>query len=237
MENKFLEQIMKTTEEINDLLAKSGYKMSKADEDQMEKPMDQEMAPDEMQQEPEMPEEDNSEEMMQEGEEDDEQGLAEQAKQLSNEELDMMIEILMAEKQNRGAEMQQEPEMSEPAEKAYNMKKEMGVMAKSMESLVNSVESLAKEVSSLKKTEIKKAVSKPAATNSVQVLEKSTSSKKEPARLSKSESVDFLLSELRKGNTIVNRDVIADFNLAKSDEDLHNLQKSMEKLGLTFPKV
>lgn len=181
------------------------------------------------------------------GGEDPAAALAEQAKQLSDDELDHMLEALMAEKESRAgaaggeAAPQEAPQGAPqgaaegmPAEKS--MKSEFANLAKSMAGIADAVGKLTAEVTTLKSqakpTVSAKVTSKPAAANA-QVMQKSTPVKK---RLAKSQTMTFLEGELRKRNPIVNSTLIAEANLLRSDSELHQFQDRLELEGLTLPE-
>lgn len=264
--------IQETLKEVEDLLAKSGYQMGKAEGDMPPPPPEGGMPPEGGGDMPppaaegggDMPPAEGA--AMQDGQQGDEQSLEQQAQELADEELDMMIEVLMSEKQRRqGGSADGAPDMGapppadaagggappppeDPAMKSAALAKgkdfssEMTKMAKSMNSVLAAVDTLSKEVAKLKTpAKVAPVAAKPAVTNRQQVLEKSTpsaaASTKTPQRLNKSESIDFLIGEVRKGNKIVDRDTVAEFNLAKSDEQLHDMQIALEKRGLAFPKI
>ena len=168
----------------------------------------------------------------------------------------MMIEVLMAEKERRGAGAEgaapeaegaapagagappPPPPVEEPAEKS--MKKEFAGLAKSLNAVVDLVKGLKGEVESLKKSAqtvpAKKPVvtTKPAATNDVQVLQKS-----EPQiqRLNKSETIEFLYNLQKSGDKMVNSSVISDVNSCQSDAELNAVQTRLQKQGIKFPAV
>lgn len=186
--------------------------------------------------------------------------IAQEAANLSDEELDMLLHALMQEKDGRHAaaagpegapapegdpaaapEAAPAPEQmappAEPEEKslAMSMKEEFKKLSKSFEtqiaSLQKTVDSIKAENAQLKKNAAK-PTTKPAATNKVEVLEKSV---KQPERLSKSEVVNHLLGEVRKGNRNVTRDDVALANAARTDDDLNYVFESLKNKGIEIP--
>jgi hypothetical protein len=184
------------------------------------------------------------------GEGDEASEMASHAAELSDEELESMLQVLMAEVEKRhagqagaegaapaaeGAPAPQAAPAPEPM--AASMKAEFAGLAKSVAEIAEAVKGLTGEVGTLKKSVSEKKstviVGKPAAANqSVQVLQKSAEPK---MRLSKSDTTDYLLSEQRNGNKRVNSDMIAGVNACRSEEDLAKAQNDIEKLGIKLP--
>jgi hypothetical protein len=252
--NKVLEAVQDTLGEIQDLLQKSGYDMSKAEGEQ-EAPEAPEMGAEQAPQEaaPEAEGEQAAPEMgaeqapEAEGEQAPAEGsdeLAAQAKDLSDEELDHMLEVLLSEKESRHggegeqaapeAAAEQAPEAApEAAEKS--MKSEFASLAKSM---TDSIERLSKEVADLKATKAPapaKVTSRPAVSNKQQVLEKSTPAKQQKQRLSKSDTLTFLENRMRQRDPAVNSLVIAEICNVRDDSELANIQDRLEVQGVQFP--
>jgi archaellum component FlaC len=161
--------------------------------------------------------------------------LAEEAKGLSDEELDHMIEVLSQEKASRqaaepapAAAPAPAPEM-EPAEKS--MKEEFKSLAKSIDALSKNFDALSKDVATIKSAKpAVKAVSKPAVTSRTQVLEKSAPVKQ---RLTKSETVDAFQSAIRSGKVKkqesgVNAGIMASL-IDSNEEQLPLIQDHIEK--------
>jgi chemotaxis protein histidine kinase CheA len=258
-EKQALEAVMKTTAEIEDLLRKSGYgdlskaapeeEGSQADaiEDQAQAPEGAEAAA------PEAPAEEAPEGAGEaHGEPDGDESHAAmqaQAKELSDEELELMLSVLTAEKETRGAgaeaaapEAQAPAAPAAPAPAEKSMKDDFAKLNKSVQQMADSIAKLTGEVTALKtaKPASKPATTKPVASNGVQVLEKSQSAPSKPSkveRLNKSESIEFLLNELKKGNQLVNSGVVAEMNLMKSQEDVNEYQDRLTRQGLSFPKL
>lgn len=266
------EALKKTLADIEDMLAKSSSlqkaedkkeekkedKMEKAEGDEQEQqaPVEQEAAPEApaapAEMAPEAPAEQAPAAEGQEGEQSQEESAEQHASSLSDEELDMMLQVLMAEKEKRssaqsegqeGQEQSQEAPAQEaqPEQMQMSMKDDYAKMHKSMESLVSMVTDLKAEVAASKaapaaqKPAQAKTTSKAAASNlkDVQVLEKSTPVAK---RLSKSETNEFLQGQIRKKNPLVSSKNIVDLNYINSDEELHAMQDELTKKGLEFPK-
>lgn len=176
--------------------------------------------------------------------------LATEAKGLSDEELDKLLEVLMAEKQGRGAGQQEQAPMEGPAEAApapeadpaqKSMKDDYAKLGKSIEALVGTVEAISKKVDSLsaKPAAAPKVTTKAPAANAqdVQVLHKSAPVAAAPKRLTKSETTDFLEGQLRKRNPLVDRNSMMDVVATKSEEELHAVQDKLIKQGIEFPKL
>lgn len=261
-EKEILDAIAETTKQINEVLAKSGYALAKNDEENEMPPQESEVpdeapAPEAAQApegEPEGQPEDGAPapEGEQEGQPEGD-GMAEElkahAKEMSDEELEMLLQILMTEHESRSAPSQEgeapapeaapAPEMPEGAEKS--MKEDMSKLSKSMETVVSAMEKIAKEVENLK-TKKPVASAKPAATNRpVQVLEKSdkpTASKKpEGQRLTKSQTHDFLQNEIRKGNKSVDSGMAIDALYKSTDEELYAYQDELVAKGISLPRL
>lgn len=265
------EELAKALDEVNEILAKSGYgEMRK--EDPAAAPGTDEMAPHaepapeaapEGAPAPEAPAPDAA---PAEGQ-DDHAAMEAQAKELSDQELDMMLDILMAEKEGRhgagepGAEGAPAPEApadgapAEPAEKA--MKDEFKKLAKANKRLAKSVEDavaamvgMKQEVEALKKSQPAPApapaqtakpatVTRAAATTSSQATQVLRKSTEPTKRLTKSETMDFAMSKLRQDGSKsgVNRDVIAEINLSQNDQELAAIQDKMAKQGFVWPEL
>lgn len=176
-----------------------------------------------------------------EGEEgmDDHAAMEQHAAELPDEELQMMLEILQAEAEKRQAAQggSEAPAAAPgaPADLERSMKQEMKELAKSFKS---QIEVLTKSVNSLKAENValkKKAAlptKRPADANSVKTMDKSP---KEPSRLSKSETVDYLLGQMRNGNKTVNSAMVADANGAYTDEALAEVHQKLEMAGIKLP--
>jgi len=238
--------------DINEILAKSGYGMQKADEFQEEAPapapeegMEAAPAPEEGGEFDEAPAPEEGMEGGEEGAGDEMEEMRAHAQELSDEELDMMLEILTSEQANRGSaqpeeggEFQEAPEegMESAPEDEFaekSMKEDYAKMAKSLENVIGVVDKLAKTVAISAK---RPAQSKPAATNRTQVLSKSTSqSAPKVERLSKSDSIEYCIGKIGESKHI-NSDVIATLNLTRSNEELHAVQDSLSKQGFEWPK-
>ena len=257
-------ELLQTVNEVGELLRKSGLAKAEDDEvdappppsdghsepdaDNMGGPSDQDAdnmpppAPEGTDAEGEQP--------APEGQEggDDSAEMAAHASELSDEELQSMLEVLMAEveKRHAGAQGAEGPDGQAPAPQqaqapapepmAASMKKEFASLAKSVADIAEAVKSLGGEVGTLKKSAATQRQStvttKPAATRNVQVLQKSAAVKE---KLSKSDTMDFLLSEQRNGNKRVNSDMMATVNACQSESDLSAVQKDIEKLGIKLP--
>lgn len=175
--------------------------------------------------------------------------VAAEASQLSDEELDMMLHVLMQEKDGRmsqedGAQAPapegddgMEAPAPEPEEKslAMSMKEEFAKMAKSFKdevsSLKKSVDGLTAENAKLKKAAAKPAA-RPAASNKVEVLEKSV---KAPERMTKSEATNYLLGQMRNKNKTVKADHVALVNAARSEDDLTYAYQVLKDEGVEIP--
>jgi hypothetical protein len=174
-----------------------------------------------------------------------------EAATLADEELDMLLHALMAEKDKRGdneeGTAEEASEEQSPAEEqaasvepeetqlAMSMKSELSKMAKSFEtrisSLTKSVDSLREENDKLRK-QIAKPASKPAPSNSVEVLQKSTPVVQP---MSKSEQVNYLLGEMRRGNRTVRSEHVALVNACRTDADLNVAADILRNQGIEFP--
>lgn len=170
--------------------------------------------------------------------------MEQHAAQLSDEELATLLDILSNEMEKRHAAGEGQEEGQEgagapeaqpsPAELERSMKSEFAKLSKSLtreiEKLKKSVNSLKSENESLKK---KMALprSKPVSTNARGV-------DKTPAqveKLSKSETVEFLLGEMRKGNRNVNSELVALVNAVREDEELDYAHRQIRNAGIDLP--
>ena len=257
--DEFLSAVNKTLSEIQDLLHKSGYDNMEKDANEPEMPppaAEGDMAPPPptdaaapapTEPAPEMGEGD---EPHTEGEPSDE-GAAEameaQVKELSDQELDELMSLLMKEKETRTQTTEAPapgaapppPEAPMAAEKS--MKEDFLKLTKSMEAIAAQVKQIGEEVKSSKRAKAT-VTSRPAAMNmsEVQTLNKSdntNTSISADKRLSKGETMDFLMTKVREGSQMVNREVIAEINLAKSQKDVNDFQDKLSKLGMVFPKI
>jgi hypothetical protein len=273
--NQILGAIKDTLDEVQQILAKSGYgEMGKAEGDEMppeaaggeggEMPPEAgqgdagggEMPPPGAEGGEGMPPEAGAEGAGGEG--DPTAQLAEQAKQLTDEELDHMIEALMSEKEARhGGEGQGEgapmgadaggapaggegapapaPEAPSGDEAEKSMKSEFASLAKSMSGIADAVGKLTKEVTDLKaaKPAPAKVAAKPAVTSRTQVLEKSTPVK---GRLNKSDTITFVLGEQGRGNRAITAMDVAEINLARNAQELGAVQDRLElNANVKFP--
>lgn len=267
------QELVTTISEIGEFLKKSGVVLAKDDDqvgdvppehaepdaDQMGGPSDQdadnvasegEIAPEGDPSAAPAPEGDPS--AAPEGQGDEAGEMASHAAELSDEELESMLQVLMAEVEKRhaagagaeGAAPEGQPApaaapqpQAAPQALAASMKSELASLAKSVAEIASAVKGLTGEVVVLKKsaaTSKTVVVSRPAATSNqnVQVLHKSAQVK-EP--LSKSDTLTFLMSEQRNGNKKVDTDMIATVNACREQEDLANAQKNIEKLGIKLP--
>lgn len=175
------------------------------------------------------------------------QDLASMAAEMSDEELQMMVEVLQSELANRQGQGAPEgapapdagmppaaPAAPAPEEKslAMSMKSEYAKMAKSIEALTATVEALTKATKPAAKP-----AARPAAANrdNVQVLEKSTPAASTSSKLSKSETENFLLGEMRNGNRKVNSSLISDVGYANTPAALRAVHEEIRKMGITLP--
>lgn len=172
--------------------------------------------------------------------------IVSEAANLSDEELDMLLHALMSEKDQRGDAQapadetapQGEPEASvEPEEKplAMSVKSELSKMAKSFEAqisvLTKSVDSLRQENDKMRK-QIAKPSTRPAPSNSVEVMQKSAPVA-EP--LTKHEKETYLLGELRKGNKLVRAEHVALIGACRTDADFAAAAEILRNQGVEIP--
>ena len=268
-EAQLQKELLDTVNEVGELLRKSGLAKAEDDEigavppehaepdaDQMGGPSDQDadnMPPPAAEGAP-APEGEMPPEGAPEGQEggDEASEMASHAAELSDEELQSMLEVLMAEveKRHAGAQgaapegaapapaPQGAPAPAAPEPMAASMKKEFASLSKSVAEIAEAVKSITGEVGTLKKSAAAQrqttVTSKPSATTSrnVQVLQKSAEAKE---KLNKSDTLQYLLSEQRGGNKKVNTDMIATVNACQSDSDLANAQRDIEKIGIKLP--
>lgn len=250
--NELYASVQATMSEINELLAKSmPAPMMKDDQAPAPEGIEDEAAasPDMSAPEaegaapemgaPEAPEAEGAE-----GQGDEMAELSAHAQSLSDEELDQMIQLLMQEKDSRGAAAPeaQAPDMAPPAAPAPDMEaqKSMNAMHKSMSVVISSLEKLTKEVEAIKtaKPAAKPAVQKAVVTNTQQVMQKSGSVATKPVeRLNKSETESFLMGRMRAGDRNITTRDITNLNYVQSDAELKSYQDALTKQGVVFPKI
>lgn len=171
---------------------------------------------------------------------DQESAIRQQAESLDDSELEMMANILQEELQKRQAsqaDQGQGPEgAGDPSQLAMSMKSELATMAKSFKTeiakLAKSVNDLRSENANLKK-KTQLPTTKPAATGTRQVLEKS---QKVIAPLNKSDSMDYLMGKMRsKDRGGVNSGHIATVNAARTADDLVEAHRMLAEDGIVIP--
>lgn len=171
---------------------------------------------------------------------DQEAAIRQQAESLDDSELEMMANILQEElekRQSAHAEQGQAPEGAGDANQlAMSMKSELATMAKSFKEeiskLAKSVNDLRSENANLKK-KTQLPTTKPAATGTRQVLEKSA---KVVAPLTKSESIDYLMGKMRsKDRGGVNSGHVATVNAARTADDLQEAFRMLAEDGIVIP--
>ncbi|MEM4379608.1 MAG: hypothetical protein QXL01_02845 [Thermoplasmatales archaeon] len=263
-----MEALKKTLSDIEDIMAKSANlakaedkkedekedkkedekedKMEKAEDDELKEEFPESALPSEKPTPSIESEPAQSEQPSQEDEMSQEESAEQHASSLSDEELDMMLQVLMAEKEKRSSSQSSESQPETESHQSDEQKLEMSMkddyakMHKSMESLTQIVSDLKNEIIGLKTGKVEKPASqskitsKAAASNlkDVQVLEKSAPVAK---RLSKSETLNFLQGQIRKRNPLVNSMLIAEVNLA-TEEEIPAIQDRLALEGLEFPK-
>jgi hypothetical protein len=129
-----------------------------------------------------------------------------------------------------------------PNEFEKSLKGDLAALTKSMQAIAVTVESLSKEIKEVKKAPKSPIVtSKPVAMNvkGYEVLEKSTSgeSGKKQERLNKSETIEFLMGKIGKGEKYITSDTIATVNAIREEKELHAFQDALTKKGVQFPKL
>lgn len=251
--NELYASVQATMSEINELLAKSmpapmmkddqapapeGIEDEAAASPDMSAPAGPE-APAPEAGAPESPEAEGAE-----GQHDEMAELSAHAQSLSDEELDQMIQLLMQEKDSRGAAAPEAaaPDMAPPAAPAPDMEaqKSMNAMHKSMSIVINSLEKLTKEVEAIKtaKPAAKPVAQKAVVTNTQQVMQKSGSVAAKPVeRLNKSETESFLMGRMRAGDRNITTRDITNLNYVQSDAELKSYQDALTKQGVVFPKI
>ena len=238
--NELLGAVQKTMGEIQDLLQKSGYDYMNKEAPPMEEPP-MEAPPAEG--EPPM-EEPPAEAPPVEGEMPAEEGgmgeeeMAAMVKELSDEELEEMLSYLMQEKDARTqTPAEGAPPEAPPMEAEKSMKDDFLKLSKSIEKLGSQLGTLTEDMKTLKTKPPVRVASKPAAANKPQVLEKSDPEPTSKQRLSKSESIEFMLNKKRE-NASITTDHITEMNLAKTQDEVSSLQDRLAKSGVVeFPRV
>lgn len=242
MKNKAKEELQSIVGEIESLM--KSLNLSKADEDEMPPPPmgdaggvppppmgdndgdEGGMPPPPMEGGPEGDPESDAAHQADEGAE----NLEEEVKGLSDEELQNLMEIVSNELSAR---------QSQPAEGGVPPPPPAGgddlamSLKSEFKSLAKSVATLANEVASLKSAKPRVA-NKPAATN-VTPMQKSNTPKT-VTRLSKSETQDYLLGQMRAKNKNVSSADVAAVTSCKSEADLAKVQDSLKIKGISLPE-
>ena len=176
-----------------------------------------------------------------------EMSLEQHAAAMSDEELHEFIEVLMKEAEKRqgageggeGAPAEAAP-AAEPAEKSMPME---GMM-KSFEAALSKItESFTAKLNAVEE-KLAKSQPAPAAPKAVvvnatpvsmngDVLEKSAPKRE---RLTKSETSSFLINKMKEGNRLVDSDDVARVNATKTADQLYQIQDTLSKRGIEFPK-
>lgn len=156
--------------------------------------------------------------------------LAQHVASMTDEDLQMLVEAVMAEAQKRKSapapEAQPAPQ-PEQAEKA--MKDEYLKLTKSVEAMAKAIECLTKEVDTMRTQPMKKSISKAADFSSAQIVDKVAPT---PARLTKSETVDAVLCAIRRNDPIADSRMMAQVNNCRTEEDLHKVQDMLRVKGI-----
>lgn len=248
---KLARDVLSTTRAIEDLLQKSGMMpaMKKADDDNAELPseMPQDSAgADADQPAPQdEPAPENAELAPdQDDDMDDSQEMAQHLASMSDDDLHMMLEMIQSEMVSRSAPQDQDqpaPQDAAPVAADPSMEKSMDMkLQKSMEPILAGIEKLTGVVAQLntKVTEIEKARNKPVSkatpARPSEALQKSGTSVPAVERLSKSETANHLLNQLRQGNRMVNSELMVELNLAQTQTEVNAIQDRLSKLGMKF---
>ena len=178
--------------------------------------------------------------------------MQEHMSQMSDEELGEMIQMLSQEQETRSAAQQegpeagfeeeggmppQEPEMEKGYKDDYlKLTKSLSGISGAIEKINATVGKLAKDVTTIKKGR-KRVTSKAAVSQRIEALSKSDPAPKAVERLTKSETSDFLVSEVRRGSDVVNTRTIIDLGYVENDDQLAQFQNSLTKQGVKFPTV
>ena len=265
IDKKYVGAIQSTMTEITDLLKKSGYPMEKEDdlqdqemeggdpqmggEQEMGQEDDVQLDPQQdgesYEEEPEMGQEDGGEE---EGDYDSHMAeMQEHAASMSDEDLQMLLQMLTQEMESRqGGEEEgmegQDPQMGQDDLQQSSDKEEYIKLHKSMSKILDRVEGISKEVANLKKAPAPRARvrTKAAASNTSDILHKSKTPEAAPKmeRLSKSETIKFLYNQIKARNPQVTSSTVARVNvLADGSPELHKAQDDLVKEGVNFPKL
>jgi hypothetical protein len=259
---ELMDNVSQIVGEINDLLQKSGYDMTKAapEDDAVAAEASPEVPPAEAPpmeappaEAPPMeappaeapPAEAPPMEAPPEEGGDQRAAMEAQAQELSDEELGLLLDVLMAEQEGRSAPTEAPPAEA-PPEVEKSMKEDFVKLTKSVasgfESLKKSLESLQKVEQPVAPSKDEAVTAKPAMTNNSRVLEKSGGEpvENQPTgmqKLNKSQAIEFAVNQIRHNpQTPIDRDVVAELNLAKSQEDIDKVIDELKLKGVEFPK-
>lgn len=176
-----------------------------------------------------------------EEEEEEEDGIEQHLAGLADEDLQHVYEMVVAELDARAASQDDANQAQEGEDLQKMNNAQMEGMYKSIQTIASSVESLGKKIDSIESKAVvtpapakKRKISvKPVVTSNIQVLEKSEKAAK---RLTKSETNDFLVAELRAKNPAVTSKMVAAVSAARNDEELHILQDTLKKDGIKLTR-
>lgn len=167
----------------------------------------------------------------------EEDGIEQHLAGMADEDLQHVYEMVVAELDARAASQDDANQAQEGEDLQKMNNAQMEGMYKSIQTIASSVESLGKKIDSIESKAVvtpapakKRKISvKPVVTSNIQVLEKSEKAAK---RLTKSETNDFLVAELRAKNPAVTSKMVAAVSAARNDEELHILQDTLKKDGI-----
>jgi len=213
-------------------------------DDQMAPEGDESMGDDQMAPEGAAPEGDDQ--MAPEGDEqapqegDDSAEMEQHLAELSDEELQMMYEAIHNELEKRQSAPQDDQAApaapAAPGQLEMSMKQEFAKLNKSFQSqtteLRKSIDGLKKENQDLKK-KMNMPTNRPVSTNAKASEKGSSSQQAQP--LNKSETLDYLLGQMRSGNKSVNSDMVAFTNASRDEYELSEAHARISAAGITMP--
>jgi hypothetical protein len=162
-----------------------------------------------------------------EGEDDEAKEMAEHLASMEEGDLQALLQAIQEELAKRTSAQPAAPDAQAPA----GPSPEMAGLQKSVAELAKAVSDMSKDVCSLKQG-LKKSLTKVPSMNSSNNLEKSTQPAQPPQRLTKSETLDALISKKRAGNRQVTPDIMVDVNNCQNEADLHKLQDMLKLKGV-----
>jgi len=240
---EFAQALNKTLSEIEELVKSMGVMSKDEDEGEGDVPPAPEgdMPPAPEGDVPPAPEGDADQDVVHEATEGDTDEMMQEIASLSDEQLQELLEALSQEAAKRssaGAPAGGEPPMAPPAapgaeEMERSIKSEFANLKKSLSDLQGEISKLRKENDELKKS--RRVTAKPALTRTVEAMQKSGKASTVGARLSKSETQEYLLGQIRNKNRAVTSADVASVTACRTEDELHQVQDDLKVRGIALP--